>query len=42
MDPAAELTRLKERAAEVRSMLAELDRTGEPQISSVPIPRAGP
>ena len=32
-DPAAELTRLKERAAEVRSMLAELDRTGESQIS---------
>jgi transposase len=32
-DPAVDLRRLKQRAAEVRSMLAELDRTGEPQIS---------
>ncbi len=33
VDRAAELTRLQSRAAEVRAMLAELDRTGESQIS---------
>lgn len=33
VDPAAELSRLKERAAEVRAMIAELGRTGESQIS---------
>src|SRR5947209_435488 len=33
VDCAAELTRLESRAAEVRAMLAELQRTGESQIS---------
>ncbi|SRR5712691_3691392 len=33
VDHAEELKRLKERATEVRSMIAELDRTGESQIS---------
>ena len=33
VDRTAELTRLQSRAAEVRAMLAELDSTGESQIS---------